>query len=175
MKKRVFEKEEFYYQRYWLRVIICIPLGTIVYKIQMLGANFINNDIIFNIWCMIVILIVLFGYSSLSSKWHFLKLKGYYWLDEKKIVHIQLGKKEIILNDVKELLAYNVNFFGRNHYIFNVINAKKNYYIRSVDLKIEVEPELINSSVFYLFKFIKDNNNLKAISDDREWYKINHI
>lgn len=171
MKKDILEKEEFYYQKIWLRIIICIPFVILAYSIQMLGDKFINNDIIFSIWCMIVIIVVLFSYSIISIKWSIFKLKGYYWLDENKIVHIKLGKKEIILNDVKELLAYTTNFFGKENYIVNVVNQRKNYYIRSLDIKVEDEESIINSSLFHLFKFIKDNNKLKQVDDDGEWYK----
>ena len=169
------KKREFEYQRYILRLVTIVPLLALMYAIYMVFNVGKDTGLIMMMLLVLLNIIVLVGYYKLTERVPFFKSTGYYYMDEGN-VHINIGKKEYVLDDLKEVFSYQSSLFGSMMYCMQIKNGKKKINIYSLPTKKEAR--FMECSTYHLFKYIISNNKqLKNVKNksgtfNSEWYKV---
>ena len=166
------EKIEFQFQYYYWRWICALPCLVLAILLNGVIIKLIQQEIWVYILCAIMMIIFMKLYYYFTQKYGWFNGKGYYWVED-KAVYIQMGKKTIKVDLVRELLGEVVEVYSNCCAMLFVDTGKKKYKLFSVQL--ENTKQFKASSIYGLDQLILDEFDLQPVKVLNQktdyWYK----
>lgn len=167
------KKLSFRFQYYYMRWICALPCLIIALLLNNVIIRYIQREIMIYILCGIMMVVFMKIYYYFIRKFGWFMGEGYYWAENEKL-YIQVDKKIMEIDSVKELLGDVVDIYSNRCASLMIDTGKKKYKIFSEQL--DDRKQFREASIYPIYQFIISKFDLKPVEVMNQktdyWYKM---
>ena len=168
------EKLEFHFQYYYMRWICALPCLISALLLNNVIIKYVQREILVWTLCAIMMVVFMKVYYYITQKFGWFMGQVYYWIENEKL-YIQMGKKIMEIDSVRELLGNTVDIYSNRCASLMIDTGKRKYKIFSEQL--DDNKYFKEASTYQIYQLILRKFDLEPVEVMNQktdyWYKRN--